>query len=124
MSFMEKLKKGFKEQQTAYKQKAAANSLIKKKARVAYLKERERQELRVARERAKFEANTKIKRMKSKTQGHPFGLSSQPKAQSSPRIMGVGLGSGSIFDNPKEVSPKKAIRKTRKPKKRKVVMYI
>lgn len=59
------IKKKFKSESLKFKQSQAANKIIKEKARVAGLKEREKQAIKVAKEKERIRAKQKIKGFKT-----------------------------------------------------------
>lgn len=61
-----------KDEISKIKQEAAANKIIQQKTRAAYFQEKEKQEMRVASEKAKFEADQKIDKIKNK-KSNSFG---------------------------------------------------
>lgn len=66
MSFKDKINKFTKEKINDFKADYAAGKIIKDKAKSAYRQERLEQEIRMAKERAKIDADVKIKRYKER----------------------------------------------------------
>lgn len=75
MGILDKIKTYKKEKVIEYKQRAAASKAIRKKSTAAYYREKENQELRYSKAKARVETDRKIKALNTKPSGGFFSSS-------------------------------------------------